>query len=103
MSLQNSVKLPKILHGFCQMQNSRVSAVEVDIQHKGHWGLTESMNCVDLIINHLFFIFQDILQLDTYYEPWLRSTTIVLQKPGKPSYSAPKAYRPIGLLDTTVK
>jgi hypothetical protein len=27
MSLQNSVKLPKILHGFCQMQNSRVSAV----------------------------------------------------------------------------
>lgn len=28
------------------------------------------------------------------------STTVVLRKPGKPDYTVPKAYRPIGLLNT---
>jgi ribonuclease HI len=61
------------------------------------------IKCTDTIINHLFFIYRAIMELDVYYEPWLHSTTVVLRKPGKPSYTTPKAYRPIGLLDTIGK
>jgi hypothetical protein len=44
-----------------------------------------------------------ILKLDLYYDLWKQFTTVVLRKPGKPSYNIPKAYRPIALLNTTVK
>jgi hypothetical protein len=58
---------------------------------------------VDAIIDHLFYIYRAIMELDVYYEPWLHSTTVVLRKPRKPSYTTLKAYRPIGLLDTMGK
>jgi hypothetical protein len=59
--------------------------------------------CVSLIIDRLISIYQAVLELDLYYEPWKEFTTVVLRKPGKPSYEAPKAYRPIALLSTLAK
>lgn len=50
--------------------------------------------------DHLFFIYRAFLEHDT---GWLRSTTVVLRKPDRPSYDVPKAYRPVGLLDTLGK
>ena len=47
--------------------------------------------------------FNAVFKLDTYYEGWRESTTVIIRKPGKPDYSAPKAYRPIALLNTTAK
>jgi len=38
-----------------------------------------------------------------YYTPWKVFNTIVLCKPGKPSYEVPKAYRPIALINTIWK
>ena len=41
--------------------------------------------------------------LETYPQEWKESNTLVLRKPGKPSYTEPGAYRPIALLDTISK
>ena len=59
--------------------------------------------CVSLISERLIRIFQAILDLNIYYDPWKEFTTVVLRKPGKPSYEVPKAYRPIALLSTLAK
>jgi len=59
--------------------------------------------CLDLILEYLLHIFRAMLSLGTYYDPWREFTTIVLRKPGKPNYEAPKAYRPIALLSTVAK
>ena len=56
-----------------------------------------------ILINRLLSIFNATLQLDTYYDPWRESTTVIIRKPSKPDYSVPKAYRPIALLNTTAK
>ena len=48
--------------------------------------------CTETIIDHLYFIFHAILELDTYPHWWLMILTIVLQKPGKAEYNIPKAY-----------
>lgn len=54
--------------------------------------------CETLIQGWLLRIYQAILNLGIYYDPWKDFTTVVLRKPGKPSYEVPKAYRPIALL-----
>ena len=59
--------------------------------------------CVKLLITPLTNIFNAIIQLNTYYNPWREFTTIVLRKPFKPSYDLPKAYCPIALISTTAK
>ena len=56
-----------------------------------------------LIQERLLRIYQAILDLEIYYKPWKDFTTVVLRKPGKPSYVMPKAYRPIALLSTMAK
>ena len=56
-----------------------------------------------ILIDRLFPIFNVVFELNTYYEGWRESTTVIIRKPGKPDYSAPKAYRPIALLNTTAK
>ena len=61
------------------------------------------MKCCDNIIDHLFYIFRAIIELNVYHPRWLESTTLVLRKIGKPSYDVAKAYCPIGLLDTILK
>ena len=59
--------------------------------------------CAETLIDHLYFLFRAIFELDTYPEQWKASITVVLRKPGKPSYEDPKAYRPIALLNTLGK
>ena len=61
------------------------------------------IKCCDTIIDHLFFIFRAVIELNVYHPRWLESTTLVLWKIGKPSYDVAKSYRPIGLLDTIPK
>ena len=58
---------------------------------------------MDVLIEHLFFIYRAVFELNVYHNRWLTSTTLVLRKPGKPAYDVPNAYRPIGLLDTLGK
>ena len=48
-------------------------------------------------------IYRVMLENALYYAPWKLSMTVVLQKPGKPRYDTPKAYRPIALLNTLCK
>jgi hypothetical protein len=58
---------------------------------------------VNIIIDHLYFIFQAIFSLNVYHVHWQEFTTAVLRKPGKPSYEVPKAYRPIALIPNMAK
>ena len=58
------------------------------------------IKCCNTIIDHLFFIFRAVIELNVYHPCWLESTTLVLRKIGKLSYDMAKAYSPIGLLDT---
>lgn len=58
---------------------------------------------IDILVDHLFFIYKAVFELNVYHDRWLTSSTLVLRKPSKPSYTVPNAYRPIGLLDTIGK
>ncbi|TFY73291.1 hypothetical protein EWM64_g10721 [Hericium alpestre] len=42
------------------------------------------MCSADHIVNHLYYIYEALLRLDTYYGPWQEFTTVVLRKPEKP-------------------
>jgi ribonuclease HI len=59
--------------------------------------------CADLLIDRLYHIYTAIYNKRLYYKPWKEFNTIVLRKPGKPSYEVPKAYRPIALINTLWK
>src|SRR5271168_1673710 len=59
--------------------------------------------CVDIIISRLIRIYRAIMDLNLNYGPWKEFTTVVLRKPGKPSYEVPKAHRPIALISTMAK
>jgi hypothetical protein len=59
--------------------------------------------CADIIESRLWYIFTVIFEKGWYYAPWMNFTMVVLQKPGKPKYNIPKAYRPIVLLNTMGK
>ena len=54
--------------------------------------------CPDLLIPILQPLFNASIQLGYHPHEWRDSSTIILRKPGKPSYLVPKAYRPIELL-----
>jgi len=60
-------------------------------------------NCNELLDPYLTQLFNAVIALDTYFDPWHEFTTVVLRKPDKPDYTIPKAYRPIALLNTTCK
>ena len=61
------------------------------------------IKCCNTIIDHLFYIFKAVIEVNVYHPRWLELTTLVLRKIGKPSYNVAKAYRPIGLMDTIPK
>ena len=44
-----------------------------------------------------------MFKLRTFFGQWREVITCVLQKPGKPQYNVPKAYRPITLLNSIAK
>jgi hypothetical protein len=56
-----------------------------------------------LLVDHLLPILRASIRLGIYPAAWKKSRTIVLRKPGKPSYSVAKAYRPIALLNVSSK
>ena len=58
---------------------------------------------INTLLDHLYYIYRAIFELEVYHNHWLTSTTLVLRKPGKPTYDVAKAYRPIGLLNTIGK
>ena len=45
------------------------------------------------------FIYRHALRLGLHHESWKMAITVVIPKPGKPSHSVPRAYRPIQLLE----
>ncbi|PPQ78944.1 hypothetical protein CVT25_002395, partial [Psilocybe cyanescens] len=58
---------------------------------------------VELIEEHLLQIYRATFTLNAYVDSWREFTTVVLRKPGKPSYEVTKAYRPIALICTMAK
>ena len=60
-------------------------------------------NCSDLLVPWMGHFFRATFELKFLPNEWLNSKTVVIRKPGRPDYSAPKAYRPIALLDTMSK
>ena len=59
--------------------------------------------CADILVDRLYYIYTATYNKRLYYKPWKRFDTVVLRKPGKPSYEIPKAYRPIALINTMWK
>ncbi len=59
--------------------------------------------CQSLLTLHLGPIFRATFNMHHYPQVWKESKTVILQKPNKPDYTTPKAYRPIALLDTMSK
>ena len=59
--------------------------------------------CSGLIVERLCHIYRAMLDKSLMYKPWKEFVTVVLRKPGKPSYDVPKAYCPIALLNTMWK
>ncbi|KAF8835399.1 hypothetical protein BDN67DRAFT_913087, partial [Paxillus ammoniavirescens] len=59
--------------------------------------------CAKVLSPHLLCLFHTSLRLNTYYDPWCKFTTVVLQKPGRPDYTVMKVYHPIALLNTMGK
>ena len=57
----------------------------------------------DTLLPFIGPIFRATFTLEVYPDKWKDSVTRVLQKPGKPNYGVPGAYRPIALLDTIGK
>jgi len=56
-----------------------------------------------ILVPILLRIYNAILLMEEYPDQWRIFTTVVLRKPGKPTYDVPKAYRPIALLNTMGK
>ena len=59
--------------------------------------------CEDVVAYPLACLFHACLQLSHYPKAFKRSTTIVLRKPQKDTYTKAKSYRPIALLNTMGK
>ena len=59
--------------------------------------------CADVLLEHLYYIYNATLQNDFYFPAWLESLTVVIRKPGRKAYGITKSYRPIALLNTMAK
>jgi Reverse transcriptase (RNA-dependent DNA polymerase) len=58
---------------------------------------------LEYIKDYMEALFQAIIRLGIYVDSWREFTTVVLRKPGKPSYKVSKAHWPIALLCTMGK
>lgn len=58
---------------------------------------------IEIIIEHLYRIFNAVITHKYYYQVWRDLSTIVYRKPGKPSYTSPNTHRPIALYATISK
>jgi hypothetical protein len=59
--------------------------------------------CIEVLIDHLFFIFRAIFELRVYHPKWLESIMIVLHKHSKTAYDMAKSYQLIRLINTIPK
>jgi hypothetical protein len=55
------------------------------------------------LVDHLFFMYRAIFELNTYHPCWLELLTLVIRKIGKTDYNIAKVYHPIRLIDTLPK
>ena len=99
---------PTPLKGVCFFSRARIKQVICMLSPYKAPGPDKIPNvmlikCCDVIIDHLFYIYRAVFELDTYHSRWLESSTLVLRKIGKPTYCVAKAYRPIGLINTIQK
>ena len=92
-------------HFFTRNQIKRAAATLNAYKAPGPDGIPNVVlkECAETLANHLYYIFRAIFELTIYPDEWRESITIVLRKPGKPTYEDPKAYRPIALLNTLGK
>ncbi|KAJ3846212.1 hypothetical protein EV368DRAFT_23669, partial [Lentinula lateritia] len=56
--------------------------------------------CAGMLVPYLCEIYNAIGYLKAYPKEWLNSTTVVIRKPARKSYSFPKSYCPIALINT---
>ena len=92
-------------HFFTRMQIRQVASKLGAHKAPGPDGIPNVVlkQCIEGMIDHLYFIFRAIFELGVYPDEWRELITVVLRKPGKPSYEDPKAYQPIALLNTLGK
>ena len=58
--------------------------------------ITQAYNAIPDIF---FQVYSILINTGYHPKPWKQATGVILKKPGKPDYSAPKAYRVISLLN----
>ena len=58
---------------------------------------------IDILIEHLFHIFNAALLKGFFHDSWLTQIICVIRKPDRDNYDVPKSYRPIALLNTLFK
>lgn len=59
--------------------------------------------CFNTLADYLLQIYHAILELEVFYDPWHKFTTVVLRRLDKPNYETLKAYRLIVLISTMAK
>ena len=101
-------KYPSLLKSIHCFSRSRIHQVIHSLSPYKPPGLDKIPNivlikCCNALIDHLYFIFRAVFDLNTYHPRWLESITLILCKVGKTSYDVAKSYRPIGLIDTIPK
>jgi hypothetical protein len=99
---------PVPLKGPCFFTKSRIQQVIHTISPYKALGPDKIPNimlkeCVKVLIDHLFFIFRAVFELNVYHPKWLKSTTIILCKPSRAAYDVAKSYHPIRLINTILK
>ncbi|EJD36970.1 hypothetical protein AURDEDRAFT_19168, partial [Auricularia subglabra TFB-10046 SS5] len=59
--------------------------------------------CGDIIEDWLYWMFHGVARRQFYWQPWLELITVVIRKPGRPTYKLAKSFRPIALYNTIPK
>jgi hypothetical protein len=91
---------PEPKFSFYNITNSQVQeAINKAKSHKcpGEDGITNKVlkQCQGIVTPTLGTLFCAAFDLEFMPQAWKDTRTIVFRKPGKPSYTAPKAYRPV--------
>ena len=107
-SVQNSTRYPKQCQGGVKITAEQIRKQLCKLKPYKAPGLdgipnVVLMKCVDLLTGSLLNIYNAMFKCKLMYKLWKTFITVVLRKPGKPRYDAPKAYRPIALLNTLWK
>ena len=102
------IDYPKLVCEFTNVTNEQIQQAIARLSPYKAPGPNGARNivfvgCAGLLVSFLGPIFRATFTLEYYPERWKLSSTVVLEKPGCPDYTATKAYQPIALLDTMAK